>query len=194
MSAHGLLVEEGRYKKIPLVDRIYKLCKNGIEDEQHFIMHCTALNIFESNSLRIFQVFVCHSKTCQTLIRCNPFYAIKGMILMLFAYLRHVACIVGEMCCQIQQCNTSYLPCLKVIHANNMSICNTARNCSPLVWNMRVGFNGLRMKQTKTTAWVCLFCLQPREVAFLLFRAKGNVIITLCMYVWWQSCFGILCQ
>ena len=28
---------------IPLGDRICKLCKNGIEDEQHFILHCTAL-------------------------------------------------------------------------------------------------------------------------------------------------------
>ena len=43
VSARRLLVEEGRYKKIPLGDRICKLCKNGIEDEQHFILHCTAL-------------------------------------------------------------------------------------------------------------------------------------------------------
>ena len=57
---------------------------------------------------------------------------------------------------------------------------------------MRDGFNGLRMKQTKTTAWVCLFCLQPREVVFLVFRAKGNVIITLCMYVCMYVCIYVL--
>ena len=39
LSAHRLLVEQGRYKKIPLGDRICKLYKNGIEDEQHFILH-----------------------------------------------------------------------------------------------------------------------------------------------------------
>ena len=67
---------------------------------------------------------------------------------------------------------------------NNMAIFNTARNYPTLVYNMRDGFNGLRMKQAETTAWVCLFCLQPREVVFIVFRAKGNEIITLCMYVW----------
>ena len=44
---------------------------------------------------------------------------------------------------------------------NNMAICNTERNYPPLVGNMRDGLNGLRMKQTKTTTWFCLFCLQP---------------------------------
>ena len=103
---------------------------------------------------------------------------------MLFVYLRYIVCTVRELCYQIQQCNTSYLPCLKIIHVmNDMTIRNTARNYAPLVGNMRDGFNGLRMKQTKMTAWICLFCLQPREVVFLVFRAKGNVIITLCMYV-----------
>ena len=32
-----------------------------------------------------------------------------------------------------------------------MSICNSARNYPPLVWNMRDGLNGLRMKQKKIT-------------------------------------------
>ena len=43
VSAHRLSVEEGRYKKIPLSDRMCKVCKNGTEDEKHFIFHCTAL-------------------------------------------------------------------------------------------------------------------------------------------------------
>ena len=38
------------------------------------------------------------------------------------------------------------------------------------------------VKQTKTIAWVGLFCLQPREVVFLVFRAKGNVIHCVCIY------------
>ena len=38
------------------------------------------------------------------------------------------------------------------------------------------------MKQTKMTAWVGLFCLQPREVVFLVFRAKSNNhIVYVCM-------------
>ena len=49
MSAHRLLVEEGRYKKISLDDRICKLCKNGIEDEQHFIFHYTVRKQFFEN-------------------------------------------------------------------------------------------------------------------------------------------------
>ena len=54
-----------------------------VEDEQHFILHCTALEHIRKQFLRIFPVFVRRSKTCQTFIRCNSFYAIKSMILML---------------------------------------------------------------------------------------------------------------
>ena len=36
-------IEEGRYKKIAQNDRICPLCKTGIEDEKHFVIHCTQL-------------------------------------------------------------------------------------------------------------------------------------------------------
>lgn len=43
LSAHKLFIEEGRYKKVPLNERICKLCRNDIEDEEHFIFDCIKL-------------------------------------------------------------------------------------------------------------------------------------------------------
>ena len=33
-------METGRYQDIPREDRICKLCKEGVEDEIHFIFNC----------------------------------------------------------------------------------------------------------------------------------------------------------
>ena len=45
ISAHDLLIETGRYtkpKKTPVENRLCRFCKsNNIEDEPHFILHCT---------------------------------------------------------------------------------------------------------------------------------------------------------
>ena len=48
LSAHKLFIEEGRYKRggnnrIPLNERICKLCQNDVEDEEHFIFDCSKL-------------------------------------------------------------------------------------------------------------------------------------------------------
>ena len=53
LSAHTLEIEKGRYVKINKEDRLCKICLNGsIEDENHFIWHCskykTEREIFKS--------------------------------------------------------------------------------------------------------------------------------------------------
>ncbi|MCU7800554.1 MAG: reverse transcriptase family protein [gamma proteobacterium symbiont of Lucinoma myriamae] len=44
LSSHKLQVEEGRYKKIPLQQRICQLCNTDIEDECHFVLNCVKLD------------------------------------------------------------------------------------------------------------------------------------------------------
>ena len=44
ISAHNLHIEKGRYCGTKVEDRICNLCKNGIEDEVHFLFTCPALN------------------------------------------------------------------------------------------------------------------------------------------------------
>ena len=48
ISAHDLLIETGRYtkpKKTPVENRLCRVCKsNNIEDEPHFILHCSFYN------------------------------------------------------------------------------------------------------------------------------------------------------
>ena len=48
ISAHDLLIETGRYtkpKKTPVENRLCRFCKsNNIEDEPHFILHCSFYN------------------------------------------------------------------------------------------------------------------------------------------------------
>ena len=39
MSDHDLLIETGRFTKIPRDKRLCKTC-NEIDDEQHFFLHC----------------------------------------------------------------------------------------------------------------------------------------------------------
>ena len=94
MSAHRLLVEEGRYKKIPLGDRICKLCKNGIEDEQHFILHCIALEHIRK------QFFENLSSICPSFENMSDVGKMQS-ILYNKEYDINAVCIVRKMCCQI---------------------------------------------------------------------------------------------
>ena len=43
ISCHKLLIEEGRYRKIPLQERICQLCRTDIEDEKNFVLSCPNL-------------------------------------------------------------------------------------------------------------------------------------------------------
>ena len=45
ISCHKLRIEEGRYKKLPLQERICQLCNVEVEDEKHFVMSCSKLEI-----------------------------------------------------------------------------------------------------------------------------------------------------
>ena len=44
MSSHNLNIEEGRYTAIPREERLCSLCKNGVEDETHFLVKCPMYN------------------------------------------------------------------------------------------------------------------------------------------------------
>ena len=43
ISCHKLHIEEGRYRKIPLQERICQLCNVEVEDEKHFVLSCSKL-------------------------------------------------------------------------------------------------------------------------------------------------------
>jgi hypothetical protein len=58
ISNCNLDIERGRYSKLPVEQRIFRLCSSEVEDEFHFIMHCPKLSayrvdLFESLSLVI---------------------------------------------------------------------------------------------------------------------------------------------
>lgn len=58
ISNCNLDIERGRYSKLPVEQRICRLCSSEVEDEFHFIMHCPKLSayrvdLFESLSLVI---------------------------------------------------------------------------------------------------------------------------------------------
>ena len=58
ISNCNLDIERGRYSKLPVEQRICRLCRSEVEDEFHFIMHCPKLSayrvdLFESLSLVI---------------------------------------------------------------------------------------------------------------------------------------------
>jgi hypothetical protein len=43
VSAHELAIEKGRYSNVPRSNRFCNACNaNLIEDEEHFLLHCTA--------------------------------------------------------------------------------------------------------------------------------------------------------
>ena len=39
----GLEIERGRFTRVPLCECICHLCKDGVEDEIHFVLKCSAL-------------------------------------------------------------------------------------------------------------------------------------------------------
>lgn len=52
ISAHHLMIEKGRYLKMPLEKRICKLCNlNEIEDETHFMIKCTYYSVLRDKML-----------------------------------------------------------------------------------------------------------------------------------------------
>ena len=58
ISNYNLDIERGRYSKLPVEQRICRLCSSEVEDEFHFIMHYPKLSayrvdLFESLSLVI---------------------------------------------------------------------------------------------------------------------------------------------
>ena len=58
ISNCNLDIERGRYSKLPVEQRICRLCSSEVEDEFHFIIHCPKLSayrvdLFESLSLVI---------------------------------------------------------------------------------------------------------------------------------------------
>ena len=44
ISSHALEIERGRYLGMKAEERICRLCKNDIEDEEHFMINCQKLN------------------------------------------------------------------------------------------------------------------------------------------------------
>jgi hypothetical protein len=71
LSSHNLLIEKGRYFR-PKIKRENRLCSqcNQIEDEQHFLIHCTKFAIVRNYqrlheyqiSLFVFNMIFCHLK------------------------------------------------------------------------------------------------------------------------------------
>ena len=40
-----LLLEKGRYENIPPQDRVYPLCENEVENNEHFLFRCSKLQL-----------------------------------------------------------------------------------------------------------------------------------------------------
>jgi len=61
ISNSKLMIELGRHNKTDINNRICPLCKNGVEDEYHFIILCSSLNNIRNkmfaNILSIFPSF-----------------------------------------------------------------------------------------------------------------------------------------
>ena len=57
ISNSKLMIELGRHNKTDINNRICPLCKNGIEDEYHFIILSSSLNNIRNKMLPIFLVF-----------------------------------------------------------------------------------------------------------------------------------------
>jgi hypothetical protein len=57
ISNSKLMIELGRHNKTDINNRICHLCKNGVEDEYHFIILSSSLNNIRNKMLPIFLVF-----------------------------------------------------------------------------------------------------------------------------------------
>ena len=43
-SSHQLDIDVGRYAQIPLEEKTFQLCQQGVEFEEHYVCHCTDFN------------------------------------------------------------------------------------------------------------------------------------------------------
>ena len=53
ISNHKLEIEQGRYKNISVDKRTCKLCNDGIEDEIHVLLRCSALDNIRKTTLSV---------------------------------------------------------------------------------------------------------------------------------------------
>ena len=53
LSNHKLMIEVGRHMKVPKEDRICEVCKNGVEDEIHFLIKC---QLYEAGREPLFEL------------------------------------------------------------------------------------------------------------------------------------------
>ena len=51
ISNHKLEIEQGRYKNISADKRTCKLCKDGVEDEIHFLLKCSVVDGIRKTTL-----------------------------------------------------------------------------------------------------------------------------------------------
>jgi hypothetical protein len=52
ISAHKLEIEQGRYHKLPIANRICGICKAEVGDAIHFLLQCATLNKTRSNFIK----------------------------------------------------------------------------------------------------------------------------------------------
>jgi len=52
ISAHKLEIEQGRYHKLPIANRICGQCKTEVGDAIHFLLQCATLNKARSNFIK----------------------------------------------------------------------------------------------------------------------------------------------
>ena len=50
ISNCNLDIERGQYSKLPVEQRICRLCSSEVEDEFHFIMHCPKLSAYSTGT------------------------------------------------------------------------------------------------------------------------------------------------
>jgi hypothetical protein len=72
ISNSKLMIELGRHNKTDINNRICSLCKNGVDDEYHFIILCSSLNNITNKKLaNILSIF-------------PSFHVLKGYFCVLF--------------------------------------------------------------------------------------------------------------
>ena len=61
---HRLEIELGRHKNIKAADRICKICKDGVEDETHFLVKCKKFENIRKPYLETIYTLCPNLKTC----------------------------------------------------------------------------------------------------------------------------------
>jgi hypothetical protein len=61
---HRLEIELGRHKNIKAADRICKICKDGAEDETHFLIKCKNFENIRKSYLETIYTLCPNLKTC----------------------------------------------------------------------------------------------------------------------------------